>query len=168
MNDLFDFFFKGNFFIKIVTLLYTLLLSWVMNGQVQEIPNYKPVDIDLHNQIVKMDSIFFNAYNTCDMKVQSNILSDNIEFFHDKGGLSTSKSEIIAATKKNICGKVTRTLIKGSIEVYPINNYGAVEIGYHTFFNNREPNARSIPSKFIAIWKKENAQWLMTKVISLH
>ncbi len=54
MNDLFDFFFKGNFFIKIVTLLYTLLLSWVMNGQVQEIPSYKPVNIDLYNQIIKI------------------------------------------------------------------------------------------------------------------
>ncbi|MHC9090099.1 nuclear transport factor 2 family protein [Tenacibaculum sp. IMCC1] len=168
MNDLFDFFFKGNFFMKIVTLLYTLLLSWVMNGQVQEIPNYKPVDIYLHNQIVKMDSIFFNAYNTCDMKTQAGILSDDIEFFHDKGGLSTSKNEIIAATKKNICGKVTRTLIKDSIEVYPINKYGAVQIGYHKFFNNREPNAKSIPSKFIAIWKKEHEKWLMTKIISLH
>lgn len=84
MNDLFNFFFKGNFFMKIVTLLYTLLLSWVMNGQVQETPNYKPVDIDLHNQIIKMDSILSNTYSTCDMKAQSDILSDDIEFFHDK------------------------------------------------------------------------------------
>lgn len=168
MNDLFDFFFKGNFFMKIVTLLYTLLLSWVMNGQVHEITKYKPVDIDLHNQIVKMDSIFFTAYNTCDMKTQAAILSDDIEFFHDNSGLSTSKKGIIDSTEKNICGKVTRTLIKGSVEVYPINNYGAVQVAYHKFFNNREPDAKSIPSKFIIIWKKENNKWLITKVISLH
>ena len=168
MNDLFDFFFKGNFFMKIVTLLYTLLLSWVMNGQVHEIPKYKPVDIDLHNQIVKMDSIFFTAYNTCDMKTQAAILSDDIEFFHDNSGLSTSKKDIIDSTEKNICGKVTRTLIKGSVEVYPINNYGAVQVAYHKFFNNREPDAKSIPSKFIIIWKKEHNKWLITKVISLH
>lgn len=168
MNNLFDFFFKGNFFMKIVTLLYTLLLSWVMNGQVHEIPKYKPVDIDLHNQIVKMDSIFFNAYNTCDMKTQAAILSDDIEFFHDNSGLSTSKKDIIDSTEKNICGKVTRTLIKGSVEVYPINNYGAVQVAYHKFFNNREPDAKSTPSKFIIIWKKENNKWLITKVISLH
>ncbi|WP_408025493.1 nuclear transport factor 2 family protein [Tenacibaculum sediminilitoris] len=115
-----------------------------------------------------MDSIFFNAYNTCDIQTQTDMLSNDIEFFYDKGGVSTSKSDIVASTKKNICGKVTRTLIKGSIEVYPIHQYGAVEIGYHKFFNNQEPDAKSIPSKFITIWKKEHNKWLMTKVISLH
>ncbi len=92
MNSIFDFFFKGNFFIKVLTFIYTLLLSWVMNGQVQEIPNYKTADIDLYNQIVKMDSIYFNAYNTCDIKTQAEIYHDNIEFFHDKGGIMTSKT----------------------------------------------------------------------------
>lgn len=139
-----------------------------MNGQVQEIPNYKAADIGLYNQIAKMDSIYFTAYNTCDMKTQANIFHDNIEFFHDKGGLTTSKKELLESLEKNICNKVTRTLIKGSIEVYPIKNYGAVEIGYHKFYNNREPNAKSTPSKFIVIWKQENNQWKMTKVISLH
>ncbi len=168
MNSIFDFFFKGNFFIKVLTFIYTLLLSWVMNGQVQEIPNYKATDVDLYNQIVKMDSIYFTAYNTCDMKTQADIYHKDIEFFHDKGGVTTSKKELLESLEKNICGKVTRTLIKGSIEVYPIKNYGAVEIGYHKFFNNREPNAKSPPSKFIVIWKQENNQWKMTKVISLH
>lgn len=168
MNSIFDFFFKGNFFIKVLTFIYTLLLSWVMNGQVQEIPNYKAANVDLYNQIVKMDSIYFTAYNTCDMKTQADIFYDDIEFFHDKGGLTTSKKELLESLEKNICNKVTRTLIKGSIEVYPIKNYGAVEIGYHKFYNNREPEAKSIPSKFIAIWKQENNQWKMTKVISLH
>ncbi|WP_198553777.1 nuclear transport factor 2 family protein [Tenacibaculum sp. Bg11-29] len=168
MGTIFDFFFKGNFFIKLLTLLYALLFSWVTNGQVHEIRDYKASDINLHNEIVKMDSIYFNAYNTCDIKTQANIYHENLEFFHDKGGLSTSKSDLLKALKNNICGKVTRTLIKGSIEVYPIKDYGAIQIGYHKFYNDQEPNAKSIPSKFIVIWKQENKQWRITKVISLH
>jgi ketosteroid isomerase-like protein len=168
MGTIFDFFFKGNFFIKLLTLLYALLFSWITNGQVQEIKAYKAMDINLHNEIVKMDSIYFNAYNTCDIETQANIYHENLEFFHDKGGLSTSKSDLLKALKNNICGKVTRTLIKGSIEVYPIKDYGAVQIGYHKFYNNQEPNAKSIPSKFIVVWKQENKQWKITKVISLH
>jgi hypothetical protein len=54
------------------------------------------------------------------------------------------------------------------MEVYSINGYGAVEIGYHTFYNNQEPDALSHPSKFIIMWKKENNTWQITKVISLH
>jgi hypothetical protein len=41
----------------------------------------------------------------------------------------TSKQGILMR-RKNICGKVTRELVKGSIEVYPIKDYG-VEIGLH-------------------------------------
>ena len=153
---------------KLLMLLYALLVSWFTNGQVHEIPQFHPKNQQLFEEIKKMDATFFDAYNKCDIKTQATILSDDIEFFHDNTGVSTSKKDILNAIENNICNKVTRTLIKGSIEVYPINNYGAVEIGYHKFFNNQEPNAKSIPSKFITIWKKSKDEWLITKVISLH
>jgi hypothetical protein len=129
---------------------------------------YTPIDKKIFEEIKAMDKVFFDAYNNCDLEKQALIYSDNIEFFHDKGGLMTSKKEIIEGTKLNICGKVTRELIDGSLEVYPINNYGAVQIGYHKFYNNQEPKAESIPSKFITMWHNENGDWKMTKVISLH
>lgn len=143
-------------------------MSLLTFGQINEIPKYHPVDVKLHDEIVQMDRIYFNAYNTCDMKTQAALYDENIEFFHDKGGLSTNKKELLKALEDNICNKVTRTLIKGSIEVYPINNYGAIQIGYHKFFNKEEPDAISTPSKFIMIWKKTNNNWKITKVISLH
>lgn len=140
----------------------------VASAQTNEIPKYKPVDPELHKTIVQLDQKYFDAYNNCDMKTQRDLYSDDLEFFHDKGGLATSKEGILTSIEQNICGKVTRTLIKGSIEVYPINNYGAIEIGYHKFFNKEEPNEKSIPSKFIVVWKQEGDQWKITKVISLH
>ena len=133
-----------------------------------QIRPYTPIDKTIFNEITAMDEVFFNAYNTCDLEKQSFIYSEDIEFFHDKGGLMTSKEELLAGTKNNICGKVTRTLIEGSIEVYPINGYGAVEIGHHKFYNNQEPDAKSHASKFIIVWKKETTEWKITKVISLH
>ena len=154
--------------LKVLLAAAALLMSVFSFGQVNEIPDYKPADQALHNEIAKMDSVFFTAYNKCDMKTQASILSEDLEFFHDKGGLATSKQGILESLEKNICNKVTRTLIKGSIEVYPIHNYGAVQIGYHKFFNKLEPNAKSIPSKFITIWKKEKNGWKITRVISLH
>jgi len=130
--------------------------------------NYTPVDMELYDEIMEMDKKFFDAYNNCDLEKQASIYSDSIEFFHDKGGLMTSKEQIIEGTKNNICGKVTRELIEGSVEVYPISDYGAVQIGYHKFFNNQEPDAESIPGKFIMMWRNDNGNWKMTKVISLH
>ena len=115
-----------------------------------------------------MDKEYFDAYNSCDLEKQASIYSENIEFYHDKGGLMTSKQDIIDALEKNICGKVTRELVKGSIEVYPIKDYGAVQIGFHKFHNKLEPDAPSQPSKFIVIWQNENDNWKISRVISLH
>lgn len=129
---------------------------------------YVPVDKQLYETILDLDKRFFDAYNTCDLETQRQLISEDVEFFHDKGGLATSKSQIIEAIKNNICGKVTRTLVSGSVEVYPIQGYGAVQIGEHKFFNNQEPDAKSIPSKFITIWKNDNGTWKMTRIISTH
>jgi ketosteroid isomerase-like protein len=129
---------------------------------------YTPIDKKVYDIIVNKDKEYFDAYNTCDMKKQASLYSEDLEFFHDKAGLSTSKQDILTSIEKNICGKVTRTLIEGSIEVYPIKDFGAVEIGYHKFHNNQEPNVKSTPSKFIMIWRNEGEKWLISKVISLH
>lgn len=122
---------------------------------------------ELYQKVVELDSIFFQAYNNCDLAKQAAFYSDSIEFFHDKAGLETSKKQILEDTKKYICGKINRTVVKGSIEVSPIPGYGAVELGSHTFYNNVE-NTTSNPSKFVIIWKNTNGVWTITKVISLH
>jgi hypothetical protein len=114
---------------------------------------------------------FFEAYNTCNLNLgkYAAFFSENIEFYHDQGGLMTSKQDIVDATKRNVCGKVTRELVKGSIEVYPIKNFGAIEMGLHKFHNNQEPiGTPSKIGKFIIFWQHINSEWKITKVISLH
>ena len=125
-------------------------------------------DTELYQTIVRMDSIYFDAYNTCDIDKQAEIYNENLEFYHDKGGLSTDKQGILESIEKNICGKVTRELVPGSIEVYPINGFGAVEMAMHKFHNKEEPNAESKPSKFIVIWKQTGDSWKISRVVSLH
>ncbi|HWJ24975.1 MAG TPA: nuclear transport factor 2 family protein [Flavisolibacter sp.] len=123
---------------------------------------------ELYHTVVRLDSIYFKAYNECDIATQQELFSDSIEFYHDKSGLSTSKTDLIEAIKKNICGKVTRELVKGSIEVSPIPGYGAVEIGEHKFHNKEEKNQVPKPSKFVIIWRNKDNKWTITRVISLH
>ncbi|HEX2846735.1 MAG TPA: nuclear transport factor 2 family protein [Chitinophagaceae bacterium] len=151
--------------------LVLLLAPGVMNAQKKAaapVYEYKPDSQELYDAIARMDSIFFEAYNTCKMDVQAAIYSDSIEFYHDKGGVSTSKKDILDATRRNICGKVTRQLIPGSIEVYPIKDYGAIELGQHKFFNNQEPDAPQHISRFMVFWKKTGNDWKIVKVVSLH
>lgn len=129
------------------------------------IPDSKP----LYDSLVHMDSVLFGAYNICDLPTMASCFSEDIEFYHDKGGLMNNRDSIMAATEKYICGKVTRVLVEGSIEVYPIANYGAIEMGRHYFINNQEPKpAHPAVGKFVHTWKKENGQWKLTRIISLH
>lgn len=125
-------------------------------------------DANLYRTIYQLDSAFFHAYNTCDLKKQAEFYAEEIEFFHDKSGLDTSKQNILANTKKFICGKVTRTLVPGSLEVSPVPGYGAVALGMHTFENKQEKGAVSRPYKFLIVWRNRDSVWKITKVISLH
>ena len=157
--------------IKLKLILSTsiwFITACCMKIQAQDTYKYVPQSKELYNAIIHMDSVYFNAYNSCDMETQAHIYADNIEFYHDKGGLMTSKQELLDAIKKNICGKVTRQLVPGSIEVYPIAGFGAVEIGLHRFINHAEGDSRSKPDKFVVVWQHKDDQWLITRVISLH
>lgn len=130
---------------------------------------YIPGSKALYDTIVHMDSVLFSAYNICDLETMAGCFSEDIEFYHDQGGLMTNKDSIMAATEKNICGKVKRVLVEGSIEVYPIKGYGAVEMGQHYFINNQEPKpAQPSIGKFVHTWKNETGKWRITRVISLH
>ncbi|HEX3079797.1 MAG TPA: nuclear transport factor 2 family protein [Puia sp.] len=149
-------------------MLINLFTSITAYAQSQDTYIYKPESLELYNTIVHMDSVYFNAYNTCDMDKQAAIYADSIEFYHDGSGLETSKKKLLAAIKENICGKVTRVLVKGSIEVYQIPDFGAVEIGLHRFINHAENNHVSRPDKFIIIWRHNKDKWQITRVISLH
>lgn len=152
----------------LLALLIIIVASVTASAQSQGGYTYKIGDQKLYDTIVHMDSVYFNAYNTCDMDKQAAIYADSIEFYHDKGGLMTSKQAILDAIKKNICGKVTRVLVKGSIEVYPIAGYGAVEIALHRFINHAESESPSKPDKFIVIWHQTGTGWKITRVVSLH
>ena len=152
----------------ILAVLIVMVISITASAQSEEIPPYKPQSQELYNTILHMDSVYFNAYNTCDMATQAAVLADSLEFYHDEGGLMTSKKDFLAAIKQNICGKVTRVLVKGSIEVYAIAGFGAVEIGYHRFINHQESETPSGPGRFVAIWRHKDNKWQLYRVASLH
>lgn len=156
-------------YLYIVTMIIVSSCATKKESITQQNHYYTPDNQELYNTIVAMDSVFFTAYNNCDLDKQAAVYADNIEFYHDTGGLMTSKKDILDATKKYICGKVSRELVNGSVEVYPIKDFGAIEIGLHKFHNNQEPaGTPSKESKFIMMWQFKNNEWKITKVISLH
>jgi ketosteroid isomerase-like protein len=120
---------------------------------------------DLFDKVRSLDTQLFDAYNHCDLKTLGAMVSDDLEFYHDKTGLAVGKEPFIAAIRENICGKVERTLVPGSLEVYPLNGYGAVEIGIHRFHHPGQPENVG-EAKFITLWQNKDGVWKVTRAIS--
>lgn len=120
----------------------------------------------LFETVRALDSKLFQAYNHCDLTTLGAMVSADLEFYHDQTGLSVGRDLFIAAIKQNICGKVERTLVPGSLEVYPLKGYGAVEIGVHRFRHPGHPEDTPGEAKFITLWRNQNGSWTLTRAIS--
>lgn len=121
----------------------------------------------LFHTIQQLDTKLFHAYNHCDLEIFGSLLAEDLEFYHDLGGLSRSRKATVDGVKKNICGKVTRELVAGTLEVYPIANYGAVEIGVHRFHHPGQANDMDVgEAKFIHVWQNQGGHWTVARVIS--
>jgi Domain of unknown function (DUF4440) len=119
----------------------------------------------LFKTIQSLDTKLFDAYNRCDLTTLGAMVSDDLEFYHDQTGLSVGKKPFLAAIKQNICGKVQRELLPGTLEVYPLKGYGAVEIGIHRFHHPQDPGNVG-DAKFIMLWQNKDGVWKVTRVIS--
>lgn len=149
---------------KVIILSKTILfLSFLtnINGL------YAQTDKALYNEIAHMDSVLFNAYNTQDIETMKKLFTEDLEFYHDKGGLSFY-GQNIEAFKNHFerTEKINRTLVKGSLEVYPIKDYGAIEIGSHTFCHKENGQDDCGTFKFVHIWQKKDGNWKISRIVS--
>jgi hypothetical protein len=68
--------------------------------------------------------------------------------------------------KNNICGKVNKKHVLGRLELYPMANYGAVEIGVHRFHHPRRQNTESVgEAKLIHLCQCKDGVGKTTRVI---
>lgn len=123
-----------------------------------------PSSDPLYQTVSGLDTTLFDAYNHCDLAKMGSMVADDLEFYHDQTGLSVGKQSLIDGVKNNICGKVQRELV-GSLEVYPLKGYGAVEIGVHRFHHPGDPGNVG-EAKFVQLWQLKDGNWKLTRVIS--
>jgi ketosteroid isomerase-like protein len=143
--------------------LFVLVLLGAISSPAQSQAPATPND--LFKTIQALDSKFFDAYNRCDLTTLSSLIADDLEFYHDKTGLALGRQALLDGVKNNICNKVTRELVAGTLEVYPIANYGAVEIGVHRFHHPGQPDNVG-EAKFVHLWQNKDGNWKITRVIS--
>jgi Domain of unknown function (DUF4440) len=122
---------------------------------------------ELTRAIQSLDTQLFDAYNNCNIDRLGAMVSDDLEFYHDKTGLAVGKKNFTESIRNNICGKVRRELVAGSLEVYPLHGYGAVEMGTHRFYHPGTQDHDVVgEAKFVQLWQYKDGAWKLTRVIS--
>lgn len=131
----------------------------------------------LTDEVKAADAALFSAFfERCDIPALSKMLTDDFEMIHDKGGLiAGSKAEMVASFERTCARqksgedyRARRELIEASLKVYPVNNYGAIEIGEHRFYQllPGKPEKLVEVGLFTQVWKKEESGWKLARVLS--
>ncbi len=157
---------------KLALLYITFLsaVSWPAAAQeASPQSNQAPADDsrELTETIARAETAMFKAFNAHNLDALMSMFTDDLEFYHDKGGL-TSYQQTAENFKKLFLNNpdIRRDLIKDSLEVYPVKNYGGLEIGAHRFCHQENGKEECGTFKFVMVWRKTADLWKVSRVIS--
>lgn len=148
-------------------ILVTIALLFIQNIAIAQEKKVAPTSSELYHEIEQMDEIMFNAFNEKDFKKFKSLFTNDLEWFQDNGGLLNY--ETVFTNFSNMFkneNKLTRKLVKGTLEVHPIKDYGAIETGMHEFRHMENGKEEIGTFKFLMIWQKKDNQWKISRVVS--
>ena len=126
-----------------------------------------PADSELHRTVAALDSALFDAYNRCELEAFRAFFADDVEFYHDQSGLTLGSAKLTEAVRQNICGKVRRELVPGTLRVYEMRGFGAFALGVHRFLQQRSGQWREVgEAQFAHLFQNANGEWKVVREIS--
>lgn len=160
--------------LKIIYLIFVLIL-FAYSGFCQ--PNFTPSAFEeMVEELNQADDLLFDAiFENCEIDVLEEMVTDDVEFYHDKGGkIASSKDELVARIKSGCDLQAAgennasrRVLDRSSVEVYPLANYGAIHRGIHDFYQQINSEFTYVESaRFTHVWKKEGDKWRLARILS--
>jgi len=131
----------------------------------------------LTQAIAARDAEFFDLFFMgCNPVKLRPMLADDIEFYHDKGGLVfTSADAMVADYAKNCAAKKKpdawrsrRELVLSSLHVDPVPGHGAIEVGEHLFHERKGDGPEKLVgrARFAMVWKLDGGAWKLSRALS--
>ena len=124
---------------------------------------------ELATVISALDGAVFDAFNNCSspgqLEKHATFFAPDVEFYHDTGGVTWNRRDMIAGTQKNVCGNFRRELIPGTLKVFPIKGFGAIEQGTHRFCQFKTGACEGM-ADFVILWRLKDGEWQITRVLS--
>lgn len=128
-----------------------------------------PAQPALFSTVSKLDTDFFGSFNHCaspdQLQKHASYLAPNVEFYHDKGGVTWSRRDYMAGVTKAVCGQFRRELVAGSLQVFPIRDYGAIEQGNQKFCWLKSGKCFGA-GQFLILWHHLGNRWVVTRAFS--
>lgn len=119
--------------------------------------------------VAALDSAVFDAFNRCadpaELARYAAYFADDVEFYHDNGGVTWNRGDMLDRTRDNACGKYQRQLVEGSLEVYPVKGFGAIAQGTHRFCEATSATCDGL-ADFVMVWREQAGGWQITRVLS--
>lgn len=136
----------------------------------------QPTDKEVQDVIFHEDSLFWIAYNKCDVSAMESLLTEDVEFYHDMGGPSYGRDSLMATVKRNLCSnnnfRLRRDAVPGTVKVFPLKKdgtpYGAIISGEHVFYINQAGQKEYLDghASFAQLWMLKNSKWRMSRILS--
>lgn len=121
----------------------------------------------LYKEISAVDSILSEAFNAHDLHALMSLFAEDLEFYHDAGGLQsyTQVRDGFGGLFSKSDG-IRREVVVGTLRVYPIRGYGAIEVGAHRFCHDENGRRDCGTFEFLHVWRSEGGKWRIARVVS--
>ena len=121
-------------------------------------------------------ALFAVMFDQCDPSALSALVTEDIEFYHDRGGRMATRAAFVEDYRKGCearrapdAFRSRRELVAGSMRVYAIPGFGAVEEGSHVFYERQGDGPETLVgrARFSILWKLEDGQWRLSRAFSI-
>jgi len=124
----------------------------------------------------QFDSEYWKAFNACEVQKQTKMNAEDLEFYHDIGGVMRGRASFAETTAKNICARsdwrLRRAEVPGTVKLYPLRRdgeiYGAVISGEHYFYHTNKGHPETLEGKarFTHTLLLKDGEWQVARVLS--
>lgn len=118
------------------------------------------------------DARYWQTFNACDLSAMNGLFTDDVEFYHDKTGLTSSKAAVIDSLRKGPCAdpqlQLRREAVVGSLRFHPLAGGYALLSGMHRFYSREtgRPERLDGQAEFTNLWQSVDGHWRMRRVFS--
>ena len=118
------------------------------------------------------DARYWQAFNRCDFDAMGELLAADVEFYHDKTGLTAGRQAVLDSLRNGPCANPQRKLRREGVDAAerfnPLAGGFALLSGMHRFYatDAGKPERLDGQAEFSVVWQSIDGHWRMRRILS--